>query len=262
MVSQMVPSSADLQFALAVTREAGQIALKHFRAGVSATMKADNTHVTIADTECESFIRRRIAEKYPGDDILGEEEGLTAKGSGSDRKWIIDPIDGTYNFQRYIPFFSTLLALEENGEITVGIVNAPAMDEIFWAERGGGAFRNGERITVSTISKLEEAQFGFGAPSRILSQGYWDGLTRIIAATYRQRAFGDYLNFAHVFYGKSEAALEVGLKPWDLAPMKIIAEESGGRFTDLSGGASIYDGSCLITNGILHEQLLRMLLGN
>ena len=255
----------EMDFALSLVREAGEIVLRYYEQKISASMKSDNTPVTLADTECERFLRDKIRSAFPQDDLLGEEEGLSAVGGAtqaSKRKWIIDPIDGTYNFARQVPIFSTLLALEEEGQIVLGIVHAPAMGETYWAQRDGGAFRNGQRIQVSTISDIAASQFVFGAPSRILSDGLWEGLKRVIVTTYRQRAFGDYLNFAHVFDGRAEAVLEIGVKPWDLAPMKIIAEEAGGRFSDLSGGASIYTGSCLVSNGILHEELLKLLLGD
>lgn len=261
-------NSKELSFALEMCKTAGDLALAHFKRGVSVQMKDDNSPVTEADKEVELLIRKAIAANFPYDDILGEEQGQTMgyghtanKGDNQHRKWIIDPIDGTYNFARGVPIFSVLLAMEKEGEVVLGVVCAPAMNEIFWAERGFGAYRNGERICVSQINNLETAQFNFGAPRRILDQGYWPGFTNLVAKTYRQRGFGDYLSFAYVFAGKAEIMLEVDLKPWDLAPMKIIAEEAGGRFSDLVGGESIYSGSCLITNGLLHEAALKLLLG-
>lgn len=250
--------SPDLSFAIETCREAGNLILNYFKRGVEVTMKPDNTPVTLADKEGECLIRKCIAEKFPADAILGEEEGASPENN-SKRRWIIDPVDGTYNFARGIPIFSILLALEVNGEITLGVVHNPALDEIYYAERGNGAFRNGERINVSRVSKIEDSMFLFGGPNRILEAGLWDGLTHCIAKSYRQRALGDYLNFAYVFEGKAEATIEVGLYAWDLAPMKIIVEESGGRFTDLDGGNSVYKGNCLVSNGIVHDAYLNLL---
>ncbi|MBX9724233.1 MAG: hypothetical protein K2X81_22685 [Candidatus Obscuribacterales bacterium] len=252
--------SQDLSFALQICKEAGKLALAHFKQGVEVTMKPDNTPVTLADKECESLIRKLISERYPDDAILGEEEEAREGSAESKRKWIIDPIDGTYNFARGIPIFSLLLALELNGEIVIGVVHNPANDDTFYAEKGQGAFRNGLHVHVSKVEKLEDSQFVFGAPNRILSFGYWNGFTKLIEATYRQRGLGDYLNFAYVFEGKAEAALEVGLKPWDIAPMKIIVEEAGGRFSDLDGGNSVYTGSCLVSNGKVHDAYFKMLM--
>ncbi len=262
MQNTTAPQSKELSFALEIARKAGDIALEYYNQGTTGSMKQDNTPVTIADQNCERMIREALAESFPKDAILGEEEGGSDKLDSSCRKWIIDPIDGTYNFTRQLPVWSVLLALEEDGEIILGILNAPANGEIFWAEKGGGTYRNGERVHVSNINKVSESQFEFGAPVRLVELGYWDGLRRIAEATYRQRAYGDYLNFAHVLCGKAEAALEVGVKTWDIAPMKILATEAGGRYTDLVGGESIYTGSCLVSNGLVHDELLKLLRGD
>jgi len=256
-------TSKQLQFALDICRQAGQIAMHYFQQQqLEVKLKADQSPVTVADQECERLIRQAIATEFPGDGILGEEEGevKSVNGSGPKRKWIIDPIDGTYNYARGIPIFATLLALEEDGKIVLGVVNAPALDHVYWAEKGCGAYKNGQRVQVSAETDFAKSQFNFGSPSRILERGHWQGLAKLISSTYRQRAIGDYLNFALVFEGKAEAALEIGVMPWDLAPLKILAEEAGGRFSDLQGGDSIYTGSCLVTNGHLHELYLSTFL--
>jgi len=255
--------SEELVFALDICEKAASIAMSHFHAGVETVDKSDGSPVTIADAECERLIRQAIAERYPHDAILGEEEGESGGVASADgrakRRWIIDPIDGTYGYARGTLVWSTLLGLEQDGEIILGAVSAPAVKDVFWAEKGHGAFKNGTRIHVSRIDRMERAQLEFGGLNRIRS-GYWDGFGRLIEMTARQRGSGDYLGFAHVFEGKAEAHIEVGVKPWDLAPMKILAEEAGGRFSDLDGGSSIYKGSCLVSNGILHDQFLNTLL--
>lgn len=233
--------------------------MEYFDQDIAVEEKSDGTPVTAADKQCERLIRQLIAEKFPEDLLLGEEEGGSDAPLKEGRRWIIDPIDGTYNYARAVPIFSTLLALEKNGEIILGVVYNPALDEMFWAEKGLGAFKNGKQIKVSEISELKDSQFNFGAPNRIRKFGLWDGFTEIVERTARQRGFGDYIAFAHVFEGKAEAHLEVGLKAWDLAPMKIIVEEAGGQFSDLSGGKSVYTGSCLVTNGLVHSQFLGIL---
>jgi len=259
--------SRELAWALDICNKAGEIAMDHLRKGVRSEMKADDSPVTAADKECERMIREGIAAAFPDDAILGEEEGESASAKpgsgagGNGRKWIIDPIDGTYNYARAVPIFATLLALEQDGEIVLGVVHAPAMGDTYWAEKGAGAYKNGERIKSSTLRQLSRSQFNFGALDRILKDGYWDGFTRLVSATYRQRGYGDYLGFAYVFEDKAESMLEVGVKVWDLAPMKIIIEEAGGRYSDLSGGQSVYTGSCLVSNEPLHDEILRILLG-
>jgi histidinol-phosphatase len=254
--------SPELVFALDICEQAGRIALPCFLEGIETLTKDDGSPVTAADKECERIIREAIKSRFPQDAILGEEEGESAgqETDGKKRKWIVDPIDGTYGYARGIPFFSTLLALEEDGEIVLGVVSAPAMADMFWAEKGRGAFKNGMRVEVSDIKEIAKSQLSFGGANRILAEGYWSGFTKLIEATSKQRGFGDYLGFAYVFEGKAEAHIEVGVKPWDLAPMKIIIEEAGGKYSDLSGGESIYTGSCLISNGQAHQEWLSTLL--
>jgi histidinol-phosphatase len=250
--------SNELFFAIELAKAAGSIAMAHLRQGVEETLKDDGTPVTVADKECEQLIRKRIKDMYPDDGILGEEEGASGS-SAAKRRWIIDPIDGTYNYARHMPIFATLIALEQDGDVVLGVVHAPAMQESFWAERGQGAYKNGLPMKVSSIDTLAQAQINFGSPSRILQHGLWDGLTDLVAKTVRQRGFGDYLNFSTVFEGKAEATIEVGVKIWDLAPMKILAEESGGKYSDLTGGSSIKEGSCIVSNGRIHQEVLNTL---
>lgn len=262
---------AELIFVLDLMEEAGRRAVKYFESGVDVSAKEDGSPVTRADKEIEHMIRERIERQYPDDGILGEEEiekkAFLKYQSEDDkpklmRRWIVDPIDGTYNFARGIPIFSTLIALEEGDEIVCGAVYNPILKDMYWAEKGKGAYKNGERIYCSKIDKLEDALFNFGGANRILNEGYWDGFTDLMKKTCRQRGFGDYLGFAFVFEGKAEAMLEVGVKPWDLAPMKIIIEEAGGVFADLSGGKSVYQGSCIVSNKHLATEFKNILLKN
>ncbi len=255
---------AELVFALDICEEAGRRALRYFEAGVEVDQKEDGTPVTRADREIERMLREAIESKFPDDGILGEEElektafiKPQSESGGKEpgtRRWIVDPIDGTYNFARGIPIFSTLIAFEEDGDIVAGVIYNPCYNDLFWAERGKGAFKNGERLMTSEINTLTEAHFCFGGMDRIMNYGYWDAFTQLVQRTRRQRGFGDYLGFAMVFEGKAEAMLEVGVKPWDLAPMKIVVEEAGGVFMDLAGGQSVYQGSCLIANAHLADE--------
>lgn len=261
----------ELSFALSISAEMAAISLDYFSKGVDVVTKDDGSPVTKADKEVEALIRQAIAKRFPEDSILGEEAGASGGASSSragqsvsgqehqsGRKWIIDPIDGTYNFARGIPIWSTLLALEVQSQVVLGVVSAPARDEVFHAALGGGAFRNDRAVHVSEIDSLDRALFNFGGPNRIEAKGLWSNLQRVVQLTERQRGFGDYLGFSLVFEGKAEAMLEVDVKPWDLAPMKIIVEEAGGCFIDLSGGNSIYTGSCLVTNRHLMEEFKRI----
>ncbi|MBS1991388.1 MAG: histidinol phosphate phosphatase [Cyanobacteria bacterium SZAS LIN-3] len=237
--------------------------LDYFTKGVDVVTKDDGSPVTKADKEVEAIIREAIAKRFPEDSILGEEEGVTAGSTSpgadkSERKWIVDPIDGTYNYARGIAIWSTLLALEVQSQVVLGIVSAPAMGELFYATSGGGAYKNDKQVHVSQTDKLEHALFNFGGPNRIEAAGLWPNMQDVVRRTERQRGFGDFLGFSLVFEGKAEAMLEVGVKPWDLAPMKILVEEAGGCFSDLSGGESIYTGSCLVTNRHLMPEFKRI----
>lgn len=247
----------ELSFAQRVAQEAGRIAMRYFDTGIAVDTKDDGSPVTKADKEVERFIREKLAEEFGGDGILGEEEGEVRR---SERTWIVDPIDGTYNFARGIPIWSTLIALEVEEEIVLGVVSAPAMDEFFYAIKGGGAFKNDKRISVSNVDRLEKSMFNFGGPNRIIDRGLWPALTECVKLTERQRGFGDYLGFSLVFEGRSEAMLETGVKAWDLAPMKILVEEAGGVYLDLEGGSSVYTGNCLITNKALEKEFKKLFM--
>jgi len=223
------------------------------------TLKADQTPVTQADREAEAAIVERLRAAFPDVGILGEEFG--AQGAQGHR-WIIDPIDGTKNFIRGIPYWATLIALEEDGEITVGVVHAPATGDLLWARRGAGAFANGRPLRVSAIDRLAEATLLHSSLTylrRLEPARYWDGFLRLVDATGRQRGFGDYFGYTFVLRGQAELMLEADLKPWDLAPFKVLFEEAGGRFSDFEGRPTIYSGTALASNGRLHDEALALL---
>ena len=246
----------ELALALDLCQKAGEIALKYWRSQeLNISRKADNSEVTQADKECERMLRVEIAKAYPDDGFLGEEEGESPLKAGQ-RRWIIDPIDGTFNYSKGLPIFSTLLALEVKGEIVLGIIHAPAMKETLWASKGEGAFRNGKKIHVSDCSDISKAFLVAGGLNRIIKLGYWPGFTELVKKTYRQKAPGDYLTFSWVCEGKADIGIEIGVHPWDVAPVKIITQESGGVYYDLNGGDSIYTGACLISNAQLSEEAI------
>ena len=249
-------SDRALDAAVDAARAAGQIALKYFHEGVEVTLKPDATPVTRADREAEQAIVEILGRAFPAYGTLGEEFG----GHGTDEvRWIIDPIDGTQNFVRGIGFWATLIALEERGEITVGVIHNPVTAEIYTARRGAGAHRNGERLRVSDVGELSRSFFVHAGLGVVRKSGHWDGFARLIDATERQRGFGDYLGYGLVAAGKAEIYAELDLKPWDLAAPKIVVEEAGGRFTDFRGRTTIYSGTALATNGRLHDAALALL---
>jgi len=155
-----------------------------------------------------------------------------------------------------------LLGLEEAGEIVAGVVHNPASGEMLWAHRGEGAWSGEERLRVSDCARLDEAHLLHSDLHLLRQGGHWDGFVRLLDATRRTRGFGDYYGYGLVAAGKAEAYLEVDLKPWDAAPMKILVEEAGGRLTDFAGRPTIYEGSVLATNRRLHDQILATLRGS
>ena len=251
-------SQRALDAAVDAARAAGRIALKYFRGGFEVAKKPDDTPVTQADREAEQAIVEILGRAFPDCGVLGEEFG----GRGTKEvRWIIDPIDGTKNFVRGIGIWATLIALEERGEVTVGVIHNPVTAELYTARRGAGACLNGARIRVSDVGELHQSSFVHAGLGVVRKSGYWDGFVRLIDATDRQRGFGDYLGYGLVAEGKAEVYLEVDLKPWDVAPVKILVEEAGGRLTDFGGQPTIYNGTVLASNGRLHAEALRLLAG-
>jgi histidinol-phosphatase len=251
-----------LEAALDAARTAGAIALRYFRGDLRVMRKADRTPVTQADHEAEAAIVERLRPAFPDIGFLGEEFG--AQG-GQSRRWIVDPIDGTKNFVRGIPFWATLLALEEEGEITLGVVHSPATGELFWGRRGQGAWVDGVPLRVSAVDDLADAMLVHSSLNllRPLDGGRcWDGFVRLLERTDRQRGFGDYFGYTFVLRGQAELMLEADVKPWDIAPFKVLAEEAGGRFTDFAGRPTIYSGNALVSNGRLHADALAVLNGS
>jgi histidinol-phosphatase len=253
----MTPAELDRALAVAVeaARAAGEVALKYYRTGFDVTLKADATPVTQADRGAEQAIREVLGEAFPEVGFLGEELG--AEGD-QQRRWIVDPIDGTKNFIRRLPVWATLIGLEEQGEVTVGVIHNPVTGELFSARRGGGAYAGSERIAVSPVAELAQATLLHAGLRLLREAGCWDGLVRLVDATERQRGFGDYLGYTLVAEGKAEIYLETDLKAWDLAPCKILVEEAGGCFTDFAGIPTIHSGSAFASNGRLHEAALAL----
>ncbi len=143
--------------------------------------------------------------------------------------------------------------------MTTGVVFNPASGELFWARKGEGAWANGERIHVSTCAVMKDAFLIHSSLNILRAAGFWAGFERLVDATSRQRGFGDYFGYCMVAEGKAEIYAEADLKAWDVAPMKILVEEAGGKLTDFAGKSDIYTGSVLATNGLLHDEALRHL---
>ena len=240
-------------------RAGGEVALGHFRRGVEVGLKADRSPVTVADHEAEAAIVETLRRAFPDHGVLAEESG--ARGP-AERRFIVDPIDGTRNFARGIPIWAVMVALEERGAITAGVIWEPVRGNLHTARRGQGAFLNGERIHVSRVATLEEAMLVHATLNALRRDGLWDGFVRLVDATARQRGFGDYLCYTTIAEGKADVALATNAKVWDLAAAKILLEEAGGRLTDVRGEDSITRGTALASNGLLHQAALRLLAAN
>ena len=248
----------DVTAAIAAARAAGEVAMRYYVGAFEVTIKPDHTPVTQADREAEQAIKRVLGRAFPNDGFLGEEFG---EEGPKDRRWIIDPIDGTRNFIRRVPIWAVLIGLEEAGEVTAGVVFNPASNELLWARKGDGAWSGGERLRVSACAAMKDAFLLHSDLHLLREAGSWDRFVRLLDAAGRSRGFGDYYGYGLVASGKAEIYLETDLKPWDVAPVKILVEEAGGRLTDFSGTPTIYGGSVLATNGRLHDLALRALAG-
>lgn len=241
--------SPDLALALRLADAADAISLPYFRSGLPIETKPDLTPVTEADRAVETELRRLLAAERPEDAVLGEEHGATA---GGPRRWILDPIDGTRNYARGIPVWATLVALEEPSNMRLGVVSAPALGRRWWAERGAGAFANGERMSVSTVARVEDAVLCLPLDTR---------LSEIATRAWHARGLGDFWGHMLVAEGAVDGTVDgaIGLSEWDLAAIQVIVEEAGGRFSDASGAPRIDRGTAITSNGLLHEELLAAL---
>ncbi len=255
----------DLALALELVDVADRITLGRFRAAdLDVQTKPDLTPVTEADTAVEHAIRERLTAVRPGDSVVGEEYGAST-APDTDRRWIIDPIDGTKNYVRGIPVWATLLALEVGGEIVLGVVSAPALQRRWWAGRGAGAFgRDGltaepRALRVSSVRELADAQLCFpGLEDWDTSVGI-DALLQLGKSCWRTRGYGDFWAYMLIAEGAVDVACEPIVSLWDLAAPLVIVEEAGGRFTDLGGVARADGGDALATNGPLHEAALAII---
>jgi histidinol-phosphatase len=257
-----------LDFALACCDEADRESLRWFRRDPAVSIKPDGTLVTEADKAIERRIRETITDRFPDHGMVGEEYGDDQAGASV--RWYVDPIDGTHNFVRGIPLFGTLLALERDGEMQLGVMSAPALRQRWFAWRGGGAWTTGaagappderRRLAVSSLTTLSTSQVLYGSPRDIESSGFAPGFGRLLDQVWRDRGFGDFWGYALVADGAAEAMIEVGVRSWDLAAPLVIVEEAGGRLTDLQGERTIEGRSVLASNGHLHEALVQGLAG-
>jgi histidinol-phosphatase len=244
---------AELRFAHHLADIADGITMRGFTDRIGFRTKKDGTPVTDADEGAERALRDEIAKTFPDHAVIGEEEGSAGAGPA---RWILDPIDGTKNFAAGIPIWATLIALEVDGEIVCGVVSAPALRERYAAARGAGAECNGERIAVSGTADLSDARVAYTSFLSFDRYGRGEAWRRIAGGGQWARGFGDFWGHMLVASGRADVMAEPAVNVWDLAPLLVIAEEAGGRFTDLDGNRRADGGSALTTNGLLHDAVL------
>lgn len=256
------PESASdfLRTAIRAAEAAAEISSHFYRENLRVTLKEDRSPVTDADVACEKQIRRIIEQAFPEHGFYGEETGRS--DAKSEYLWLVDPIDGTKGFIREYPFFSTQIALMHQGEIIVGVSCAAMMNELACAERGGGAWLNGERVQVSTISELRDAAVSTGNLKSIAAGAGWQQLAKLVLATDRIRGYGDFYHYHLLAAGKIDVVIESDVNILDIAALSIIVEEAGGVFTDLNGcRPSLDTSSVLAANAELHEALRQQFAG-
>jgi histidinol-phosphatase len=254
----MVSLADDLAFALRLADAADEQTMSRFdRSDLSVSLKADRSHVTEADLATERTLRAMIEAERPGDAIFGEEYGATE----GDRRWIIDPIDGTANFLRGVPAWGTMIALEIDGVISAGVVSMPALGRRWWAATGLGAFTDGDRrIAVSRVGSLDEASLSFQSISQWRDAGRLDALLALQERVWRDRAYGDVWAYMLLAEGRLDIVGEFDVKEYDIAAAAAIVREAGGRFTSLEGSDALDPLSAIATNGVLHDAVLATLV--
>src|SRR5215208_1520755 len=247
----------DLAFGLELADLADTITRERFQADdLIVETKPDLSPVTEADRAVEQALRKRIGEERPGHSVVGEEFGADQPGSA---RWILDPIDGTKNYVRGLPVWATLIGLERDGRVEVGVVSAPALHRRWWAARGEGSFVNGRRMQVSRVAQLSDAVLSYASVLSWEQHGLGEQFFALARRCWRTRGFGDFWSHMLVAEGAADLAVEPEVEVWDLAAPQVIVEEAGGRFTSLDGIPTPAGGSVVSSNGLLHERVLATL---
>ena len=241
----------------AIAREAGALLMEHFDRHIEVEYKGDADLVTVADRKSEALIRERIRALWPTHDVLGEEEGL--RDTGSEYRWYVDPLDGTTNFAHGFPVFCVSMGLQHRDEMIAGLCFDPTRNELFAAERGGGAFLNDAPIHVSKISALKESLVATGFPSHKRHKNpnihFYHQIT--LRTHGVRRAGSAALDLCYVACGRLDGFWEFNLNPWDTAAGVLIAEEAGGQVTNFAGGKfELNSRETLASNGLIHGALL------
>ena len=248
-----------LDFAVEMSRQAGAITLEYFLRDPETSTKADGSFVTIADRNAESFMREQIRTAFPSDGILGEEEGELIGSSG--RRWILDPIDGTFAFVHGVPFYGVLIGLEVDNKMSLGVVNIPALNEVVYAATGRGCFWNGKPVQVSDTKRLEDALVLCTDFMACRRYGFEAATERVTTRAKTNRTWGDCYGYVLVATGRADVMLDPVMNLWDCAALQPILEEAGGTFTDWTGSVTASGGNAIATNGKLFDEVMKLVTG-
>lgn len=222
-----------LSTALQAAASARELILSYYNGDFDIEIKPDQTPVTVADRAAERIIRETISKAYPGHGIFGEEYG--SENKHTEFLWLVDPIDGTKSFVKRYGMFSTQIALMHKGELVLGVSCAPAMNELVWATRGGGAYDAGGQLQVSQVDNIEQASISTGNIQTLAASERWPAMGRILSVTNRTRGYGDYYHYHRLAAGQLDAVIESDVNILDIAALYVIVTEAGGVFTDLDG---------------------------
>jgi histidinol-phosphatase len=252
----------DLRLAHVIADQVDAVTLSRFSAvDLLVETKPDLTPVTDADRAAEELIRSQLRRTRTRDAVLGEEFGSTGRGN---RRWIIDPIDGTKNFVRGVPVWATLIALEDDGVPVLGLVSAPALGRRWWAATGTGAWTGrslsaARRLRVSSVEALADASLSYSSLHGWEERDRGAAFLELTRTVWRSRAYGDFWSYMLLAEGAVDLACEPELQLYDMAALVPIVVEAGGRFTSLAGVDGPYGGDAVATNGLLHDQTLAAL---
>ncbi len=262
----MPPSATDytddLRLAHVLSDDADSITTTRFRAlDLHVMSKPDLTPVTDADQAVEASIRRTLSRVRSRDAVTGEEQGSTGH---SQRRWVIDPIDGTKNFVRGVPVWATLIALVVDDEVVLSVVSAPQLQRRWWASAGNGAWTGrsllkATRCQVSDVRRLEDASLAYSSLHGWEERDRLDDFLSLMRRCWRTRAYGDFWSYMLLAEGAVDLAAEPELHVYDMAALDVIVREAGGRFTSLDGTDGPFGGNSLASNSHLHEAALSFL---
>jgi histidinol-phosphatase len=251
--------SEQLQAALDAARAAAEVIQGLYRRNLEVSIKADKTPVTQADVRAEEAIRTLLSARFPDYGFYGEEGGQHAMHA--DNVWLVDPLDGTKSFVRECPFFSTQIALMRRGRLVLGVSCASAYGELAWAEEGGGAFLEGEPISVSSIADVGSAILSTGNLKTLAASAHgWRRFGDLVGRVNRLRGYGDFLHYHLLARGALDVVLESDVNILDIAALSVIVREAGGTVTELNGGPiQLTSTTVLASNGALHAAVLEAL---